>query len=157
MSGATEESELWSGRPSWKGYKYPLGLAAFWLITGAVLFIAADSETDGVEWAWIGIAMLLGGAYSSVTSLYDRFKAQYRITTKRIICKYGILSTQTIEIDLCDIRTISVSANLMQRFLNLGDIEITTASGAWNVALLRNLESPEEMKEALHRLKNGGC
>ena len=148
-----KESVIWSGRPSWRGYVYPLGFSAFWMLVG-ILIVCLSSSEENVGRSWIGLAMMLASVYSAVTAVYDRFQAFYRITTARLICKYGILTTRSIELDLQDIRTINVTQNLMQKVLNLGDMEFATASGSAKDAYLRNIEDPEKLKEAIHALKS---
>jgi uncharacterized membrane protein YdbT with pleckstrin-like domain len=148
-----KETVIWSGRPSWKGYLYPLSFAAFWTVFGFGIGIFAEL-TERTEVSWIGLAAILGGLYYGITMAYDRFQAKYRITTTRIICEYGILSSVSVEMDIHDIRTINVSRNLMQKVLNLGDMEFATASGPMKDAYLRNIEDPEKLKEIIHAQKN---
>src|SRR5277367_5088150 len=57
--------------------------------------------------------------------LIARRSTELAITSKRLIAKFGIASTQSIEIRFDRIETVRVKQSLMGRILNYGDIVVT--------------------------------
>jgi uncharacterized membrane protein YdbT with pleckstrin-like domain len=74
-----------------------------------------------------------------------RHSTEYVITDKRILIKTGILSVQSVEINISKIESISVSQTILGRILNYGNLQI---SGAGNpMVKLEYIDSPLTFKK----------
>jgi uncharacterized membrane protein YdbT with pleckstrin-like domain len=127
-----QETALYDGRPEWKAYSFLLGLAVILAIT------------------------VYGIPVSFIIVIYvalDIYQYRYRVSDQRITVSTGIFSKKTYEIDINDIRSINVSQTFMQRVLNIGDLEFTTAAGPLKEAVMISIKEPEKLKEAIRRHK----
>ncbi len=102
----------WEGRPVWRAQ---LGA---WVLGIALLPV-------GVGLIFLGKALL------------HKYSRYYTVTSTHIITRHGILSVDTRQIAVKDIRSIEVLATLWQRLLGIRTVEIATAgTEGVDVALL---------------------
>lgn len=139
------EKTLWNGRPEWRAYGVPLGIAGFFALA-SIPFIFVEPGAI--------IVMLVPSLAIVALVTLSRFSSDYKVTDQRIICKNGILSTKTSEIDIRDIRSINVTQGFLQKIFRVGDVEFTTASGPFKEAILKNIDNPDQIKERIRGCKN---
>ena len=72
------------------------------------------------------------------------------ITNKRVILKKGILSKQTNEIYLTDVRNIQVSQGLLQRVFKTGTIGISSAGQSGIEIVAKNIPEIEKLKSIIN-------
>lgn len=123
--GQEEEHVVWLGCPSWKAYILNFFLCLLWPLAPFIL-------------------------------LYIYFKRksyQFKVTSQRIICKYGILSNRTYELDIDDIRSTNITQSLIDRLVGVGSIEFTTAAGPIKEAAIVGICDPEKLKDLIRSLK----
>lgn len=118
------ELELWKG-----GYS-PKAMVGSWIlgITANVgLFIAAIYFGGAAMW-WIcggSIVLLLG--YLGSYLLYRKMNVSYRLTTQRFFHESGILRRVTDRIEVIDMDDITFEQGLIERFLGVGTIRVTSS------------------------------
>jgi uncharacterized membrane protein YdbT with pleckstrin-like domain len=71
------------------------------------------------------------------------------ITDKRLIAKYGVISTHSIEIRFGKIETVRVTQGLVGKLLRYGDIVVTGTGSTFDP--IRNISNPMAFREALNR------
>ncbi len=71
------------------------------------------------------LLLLLVGLLVFLWPLVARRSTELVITDKRLIAKYGVISTQSIEIRFDKIETVRVSQGLIGKMLNYGDVVVT--------------------------------
>ena len=71
-----------------------------------------------------------------------RRREVYTLTNHKLEMRYGIIAKITRNIPLRNIQDVTVTASVWQRFLNLGDIEIESASEAGKI-VLDDIHHPE--------------
>jgi uncharacterized membrane protein YdbT with pleckstrin-like domain len=76
------------------------------------------------------------------------------ITNKRLIAKYGLISTHSIEIRFDKIETVRVSQGLMGRILNYGDIIVTGTGSTFDP--IRGIASATRFRTALNQAMDPG-
>jgi len=140
-----DEKVVWGGRPEWRAYGVPLGIALLFAVLSIPFLFVEPAAAAGI--------LILAVLVVALVAL-SRFSADYKVTDKRIICKNGILSTKTSEIDICDVRSINVTKGLLQKIFRVGDVEFTTASGPLKEAVLKNIDNPDHVKERIRGCKN---
>lgn len=75
--------------------------------------------------------------FFSVTSLMtlfikpviDMWTSEFTITNKRVIIKTGLISINTVEINLQRIESVNVDQSILGRILGFGDIDIVGTGG----------------------------
>jgi uncharacterized membrane protein YdbT with pleckstrin-like domain len=123
----------------------------FHFLIGAVLALVS---LRGLFGATQSIHALSGGLLViSLVVLVSPFVARSAtelvITNKRLIAKYGLISTHSIEIRFDKIETVRVSQGLMGRILNYGDIIVTGTGSTFDP--IRGIASATRFRSALNQ------
>jgi uncharacterized membrane protein YdbT with pleckstrin-like domain len=109
----------------WK-YPWHFLIGAALALTGVVKSLASLNHSDaGGGGTVFFLGLLLVGAGVFLWPLLARRSTELVITDRRLIVKYGVISTQSIEIRFDKIETVRVSQGLVGRLLNYGDVVVT--------------------------------
>lgn len=86
-----------------------------------------------------------------IEAAYQIYNVRYQIDREGIICRVGIISfRQSItKIRYEDIRSIESDQTLIERLLNVGDVEIGTAATGHIDVLLKGIGSPLKVRELI--------
>ena len=143
-------------------YSAQLSLWRFWpnLLVGGVLLLGSIWETGsslfrstsgGVSGsiASIGIGVAFAVALGLLIWPFLARKAtELVITNKRVLAKFGMLSTHSIEIRFGKIETVRVAQPLLGRMLNYGDIVVTGTGSTFDP--IRHISHPIAFRTALN-------
>ena len=88
-----------------------------------------------------GVLMFMG-AYGRITYLY--YANLYTITPVRVESRQGIVANNTAIVSINDIRTIDIKQTVIERFLQIGTLELSTAGRADIYCVLKWIPHPEE-------------
>jgi len=95
---------------------------------------------------WTAFLIILGAALIVFSNpIYNhilRRREVYTLTNHKLEMRYGIIAKIRRNIPLRNIQDVTVTASVWQRFLNLGDIEIESASEAGKI-VLDDIHHPE--------------
>lgn len=125
----SDERILWQHRPAWREF-IP------WLVLGALLL------------AVLGLGIII---FLCVT--VARLRCLYLITEDRVACRVGFLCHDISEIDILDLRDISLHQTLWQRILRTGDVGFSSAGQAGVEVVFRGVSHPELVKEIVRQQK----
>lgn len=132
-------------------WRFPLffffgGLLSIGMIGGLLVMFSADSApppgTSAVLWF-----VLLFGISNVIWPFIARRSTELVITDKRLIVKYGLLSTHSIEIRFSKIETVQVSQGLIGKIFNYGDIVVTGTGSTFDP--IRSIKDPLAFRAAL--------
>lgn len=137
---------IWEDRPSWKGC-YTSIILSMVLLTFGCMNMLFDFTGNVI----INELMIVIGIIIMSQTLLKRFKYKYVITSTHLIGHYGIFNTATIEEDIRFIRSIYLSQNIIQKVLNIGNIEFVTVTGSSNEIYLHNIDNPQSVKELIYQ------
>jgi len=129
LAAAPDERILWQHRPAWREFICSL-------VFGVLLLPVFG----------LGVIVLL---YVIVA----RFRYVYLVTEERVACEVGILSRDISEIDILDLRDISLHQSLLQRILRTGDVGFSSAGQAGVEVMFRGVSHPELVKKIVRRQK----
>ncbi|WP_129126960.1 PH domain-containing protein [Geomonas oryzae] len=135
-----DDLAIFEGYPAWTNYSVGLGLAA-------IFALGSFSSPTLLFFAGCMVAVIA----------WKRFGIHGRVTSTRIITKFGIFNTRTYEIEIKDIRSINVSQNLLQKIFDLGTLEFATSSGPMKEAALVGIKKPDALKEQIRALSLSGA
>ncbi len=124
------------------------------LIVGSVpLLIAAFSTPSGASGSAAGSYMagflLLFALLLLVWPFIARWSTELAITEKRLIAKYGVMSTHSIEIRFDKIETVRVTQGLIGKLFNYGDIVVTGTGSTFDP--IRSIANPMAFRAALNQ------
>jgi uncharacterized membrane protein YdbT with pleckstrin-like domain len=118
------EEILFEGHPSWRSIIdfYVKGLVATAVVC-AVVALASSSSGLVVLVAVIGVALTV------LAGLAKRVATTYTITDRRLNIKRGIISREVQETRLERVQNVNYSQGVVQRMLQIGDVDFDTAAG----------------------------
>lgn len=76
---------------------------------------------------------------------------RYSMSEDRLFLETGLLNTRQEEILLYRVRDISLRISLGQRLFGVGSVIVQSSDKSLPVLELRNIRSPREVKETIHR------
>lgn len=76
----------------------------------------------------------------------------YRITTERISVLRGVLTRESVDLQLMRVADVQFRQSLLDRFLGVGDIRVLSSDKAVPDMVIPGVESPAEFKEMLWNL-----
>jgi uncharacterized membrane protein YdbT with pleckstrin-like domain len=155
--GSYVENNL--GKDETVNYSARVSLWKYWFsfLIGAVLGLGAllglasslsskgSGGTLGSKLEWVMLLIALG---IIAWPLLARRSTELAITSKRLIAKFGVASTQSIEIRFDRIETVRVKQSLMGRILNYGDIVVTGTGSTFDP--IPNISRPMKFRAALN-------
>ena len=116
----------------------------------AALVVIATAAVTGLLHSWISgmVALLITSAVGLVAfsvPIYKhilRRREVYTLTNYKLEMRYGLLAKIVRNIPLRNIQDVTVTASAWQRLINIGDIEIDSASEAGKI-ILDDIHYPE--------------
>lgn len=93
--------------------------------------------------------LLLLGVLLLIWPFIARWSTELVITDKRLIAKYGVVSTHSIEIRFDKIETVRVTQGLVGKLLKYGDIVVTGTGSTFDP--IRNIANPMAFRAALNQ------
>jgi membrane protein YdbS with pleckstrin-like domain len=126
------ERVLWSGRPSRWHYAGRHLIGWLCLLFGS-LALLADRDPQGnisdvgtrIGWSSAGLGGLL-----IVQAALSRLATGYRITTRQVTVRRGILSRRLAVIPLGPIREVTLCQGILDRLLNIGTVGFSTSASS---------------------------
>lgn len=121
-----------------------------WFLLPSIAHVAGAMMGLGLS---MGIVALLAlGVF--LWPFLARRRTELVITDKRLIAKFGLLSTQSIEIRLGKIESVRVIQGLIGRMLNYGDIVVTGTGSTFDP--IRHIANPLAFRTALNQAMDPG-
>ena len=155
------ERVLFEGHPSWRAILdfYLKGIA----VTAVVcLLVALATGTIGDE-TNSGLVVLLAIAGVGITVLagfVKRVATSYTITNRRLHIKRGIISRTIQETRLERVQNVNYTQSVVQRALQIGDVDFDTAAGDDYNFVFSGVADPadvvHQVDQATHSLGHGG-
>jgi hypothetical protein len=114
------------------------------LIGGIITFATGLIPVAVILWI-ISLACLVTLGWWKITSMHEGLI----ITTRRIIDREGLLSKNTSEILLKDIRNVVVRQTFVQRIFNVGTIALSSSADQGVEVFMEHLAKPNEVKRII--------
>ncbi len=137
-----QEEELWQGRYSSKAMIGAWALSG--LITIALVVLAIWIRHRYVTWGVVALVVLLW-IYQFCKMKYRQWNVRYRLTSQRFIHETGILRRVSDRIEVIDMDDITFEQTLLERFVGVGTIRVTSSDRTHPELLLQGIENVEEL------------
>jgi uncharacterized membrane protein YdbT with pleckstrin-like domain len=124
------EQVLYEGHPSWRAIldfyvKGILATAALALIVAVISGLGDGGPDEGL----VTIVALVGVALTILIGFVKRVATSYTITDRRLHIKKGIVSRTIQETRLERVQNVNYHQGVIQRLLQVGDVDFDTAAG----------------------------
>ncbi len=121
------------------------------LLAGAGVFIANGTQTTQ---SLVMVAVLLvAGAAVILSAVVRRMTTELVLTDRRIITKRGLISRDTVEMNLSKVESLHVNQSLVGRMLDYGDVTVV-GTGA-SLEPLLGISSPIELRKQIGTVAQG--
>jgi uncharacterized membrane protein YdbT with pleckstrin-like domain len=146
------EQVIFEGHPSWRSIlafyiKGILGTAAVALVVGLVTSITGDDVDTGL----VTIVALVGVALTVLVGFIKRIATDYVITDRRLHIKRGIISRTIQETRLVRVQNVNYNQSVLQRILQIGDVDFDTAAGDDYNFVFAGVAQPEDVVHEVDR------
>lgn len=136
----------------WKFLLYYLTGGLF-LLAGAIGVLTAG-VSERMQTA-AAVVLLLIGVVLVAAALIRRLTTELVLTDRRIITKRGLISRDTVEMNLAKVESVRVNQGLLGRVLNYGDVTVI-GTGA-SLEPLRGIANPLELRKQLGAVTQEGA
>jgi membrane protein YdbS with pleckstrin-like domain len=133
-----DEHEIFTVRPTMIFVLVRYIVAALIVIAAAALMGILSSRFASLSGTLAFLIILGVGLIGFANPVYHhilRKREVYTLTNHKLEMRYGIIAKITRNIPLRNIQDVTVTASVWQRLLNLGDIEIDSASESGKIVL----------------------
>ena len=143
---------MFEGHPSWRaiiGF-YIKGLLIVLVIAflvGVVTNIANGDTDSGL----VAIVAVVGVALVVLVGFIKRITTDYTITDRRLRIQRGLLSREIQETRLERVQNVNYNQSLIQRLLQVGDVDFDTAAGDDYNFIFAGVANPDEVVERVDR------
>jgi uncharacterized membrane protein YdbT with pleckstrin-like domain len=145
------EQILFEGHPSWRAILafYAKGIALTLL---AALIAAGVTRIGGdVKSGVVGAVAVIGVAITLLAGFIRRVTTSYTITDRRLHITRGVISRDVQETRLERVQNVNYSQGLLQRVLQVGDVDFDTAGGDDYGFTFAGVANPEQVTEQVDR------
>jgi uncharacterized membrane protein YdbT with pleckstrin-like domain len=124
------ERILYEGHPSWRAILdfYVKGLLATAVIC-LLVALATGVFGDETDTGLVVIIAVVGVAVTLLAGFVKRVATNYTITDRRLHIKRGIVSRTIQETRLERVQNVNYQQTMLQRVLQVGDVDFDTAAG----------------------------
>jgi uncharacterized membrane protein YdbT with pleckstrin-like domain len=142
---------MFEGHPSWRS------IIAFYIKALLLVLIAAfgvalvtgiTGETDS---GLVALVAVIGVAVVVLAGFIKRITTHYTITTRRLHIKRGIIAREIQETRLERVQNVNYNQSLLQRMLQVGDVDFDTAAGDDYNFIFAGVANPDEVVEQVDR------
>jgi uncharacterized membrane protein YdbT with pleckstrin-like domain len=142
---------MFDGHPSWRAILafYVKGLLVVLIAAFAVAIVSDDSGVVALV-AVIGVALVV------LAGFIKRITTHYTITTRRLHIKRGIIAREIQETRLERVQNVNYNQSLLQRILQVGDVDFDTAAGDDYNFIFAGVANPDEVVERVDRATHAG-
>lgn len=146
------EQVIFEGHPSWRSIlgfyiKGILVTAALALVVGLVTSVIDDEVNKGL----VTIVAVAGVAITVLAGFIQRIATDYVITDRRLHIKRGIISRTIQETRLVRVQNVNYNQSVLQRMLQIGDVDFDTAAGDDYNFVFAGVAQPEEVVHQVDR------
>jgi uncharacterized membrane protein YdbT with pleckstrin-like domain len=146
------EQVIFEGHPSWrsilgfyiKGLLVTAGIA---LVVALVTMVIDDEVDKGL----VTIVAIVGVAITILAGFIKRIATDYVITDRRLHIKRGIVSRDIKETRLVRVQNVNYSQSVLQRALQIGDVDFDTAAGDDYNFVFEGVAQPEDVVHQVDR------
>jgi uncharacterized membrane protein YdbT with pleckstrin-like domain len=149
---APGEQVMFQGHPSWRSIIafYIKGLLVV-LIAAFVVGIVTNITGDDTDSGLVALVAVVGVAVIVLAGFIKRITVHYTITTRRLHIKRGIISREIQETRLERVQNVNYDQSVLQRLLQVGDVDFDTAAGDDYNFIFAGVANPDEVVEQVDR------
>ena len=150
---APPESELWTGRTSWKHHAGRVGL---WIVANVLFAALIGWLASAKKWfglsgvIWTVLAGIVVSALIFIIPVFLRIiSRRYRLTSQRIFIERGILSQTIDQTELIRVDDVRVEKTLLDRVFGVGTVSLLSTDVSDRLMVIEGIDKAEKVAEAV--------
>jgi uncharacterized membrane protein YdbT with pleckstrin-like domain len=149
---APGEQIMFQGHPSWRSILgfYIKGLVAV-LVIAFLVGLGTNIANDDTDTGLVILVAVVGVAIVVLAGFIKRVTTHYTITTRRLHIQRGIISRDIQETRLERVQNVNYNQSLLERILQVGDVDFDTAAGDDYNFIFVGVADPAEVVESVDR------
>jgi len=148
-----QEKPLWTGSVSQWHYAGKWLVITVLIVAALGLFFFKPIGDPSLSWS-IGGGLVLLAFVLFVWIHLDRASRKYTVTSKRVSVEYGIVSKQSNEMRIQDIRSINLTTKGLSGLLGIGRLEFSSAAADDADVVFWNTPSAEKIRDMVRSLQS---
>jgi uncharacterized membrane protein YdbT with pleckstrin-like domain len=150
------EQVIFEGHPSWRAILafYVKGILLTAAVALVVAFVSGLGE-GGPDSGLVTLIALVGVALTILIGFIKRVSTSYTITNRRLHIKRGIVSREIQETRLERVQNVNYHQSVLQRVLQVGDVDFDTAAGDDYNFVFSGVAEPGSVVERVDRATAG--
>jgi len=153
VSNHEKEHTFYDSAPSMlRNRPFLFGLYVLAIMAGLWGFFQWSSPNDNklLNLAYLALIFVGGLGFLSLATWWLRVvNIRLIVTNERVTFRMGILSKNIREVFLSDIRSVQINQRFMQRILNTGHVEISSAATAESEISIDGIPNPNKVKKLI--------
>lgn len=150
------ERVLYEGHPSWRStldfyLKGLLMVAAVALVVAVISGLGEGGPGEGL----VTLVAVIGVTLVLVAGFLKRVATSYTITDRRLHIKRGIVSRTIQETRLERVQNVNYHQGVIQRLLQIGDVDFDTAAGDDYNFVFTGVSEPDEVVHMVDQATTG--
>ena len=149
---APGEQIMFQGHPSWRSILgfYIKGLLAV-LVIAFLVGLGTNIANGDTDTGLVILVAVVGVAIVVLAGFIKRITTHYTITTRRLHIQRGIISRDIQETRLERVQNVNYNQSLLERILQVGDVDFDTAAGDDYNFIFVGVADPAEVVESVDR------
>jgi uncharacterized membrane protein YdbT with pleckstrin-like domain len=149
---APGEQVMFEGHPSWRSILdfYVKGLLVVALCAFVVDIVSGIGD-GGADTGLVWLVAIVGVALVLLVGFIKRIATSYTITNRRLHIKRGIVSRDVQETRLERVQNVNYNQSVIQRVLQIGDVDFDTAAGDDYNFVFAGVAEPADVVEQVDR------
>lgn len=119
------------------------------VLLGALLLLDVFERWEVPSPAWLGLAMLAGGAIWAGLLMFEKVFTTLTITTRRSMVRRGLVARSTSEVQHANVRNLQVRQSFTDRLLLVGDLAISSAAQDDMEIDVRGISRPQQIADVV--------
>jgi uncharacterized membrane protein YdbT with pleckstrin-like domain len=154
---AAGEQVMFQGHPSWRSILgfYIKGLLVV-LVVAFLVGVGTNIANGGTDTGLVVIVAIVGVALVVLAGFVKRITTHYTITNRRLHIQRGIISRDVQETRLERVQNVNYNQSLLERVLQVGDVDFDTAAGDDYNFVFVGVADPAEVVERVDRATHAG-
>jgi uncharacterized membrane protein YdbT with pleckstrin-like domain len=154
---AAGEQIMFQGHPSWRSILgfYIKGLLVV-LVVAFLVGVGTNIANGDTDTGLVVIVAIVGVALVVLAGFIKRITTHYTITNRRLHIQRGIISRDVQETRLERVQNVNYNQSLLERVLQVGDVDFDTAAGDDYNFVFVGVADPAEVVERVDRATHAG-
>ena len=144
----------YAARPAWHNQWWQIAVAAAVPVMFGLAIIWGERYFSGATLRAVLAVPAAVFVYLIIVVVYRRYSWHYTIDGETIESRQGLIARKLQSIRIRDLRNINLKQSLMQRLLNVGDVEFSSAGGGGVEVVFLGVSDPTAVKALAQRLQS---